>query len=167
VSPFVDPPDGWGIVTESIARCGTLSHGDLNFIARYGFRTILFVSEDGPPQQIDEFLNTQNITWTRIPISAGRGGLTWRSQLDELLKQALEFLLNSDNYPVLVSSTSHLHLGTIIGCLRKMQRWNLCSILEEFRRYTKDQPISMYKSCVEMFDFDLINIPENSPLREP
>jgi hypothetical protein len=146
-SQFVDPPDGWGIVTESISRCGMISRSDLNFLARYGFRTVLFISDDNPHQQIDEFLSKQNITWLRIPISSGRGALTWRSQLDELLKQALEFILDSDNYPVLISSSSCLHLCTIIGCLRKMQRWNLCSILEEFRRYTRDQPISMYKSC--------------------
>lgn len=25
--------------------------------------------------------------------------------------------------------------GTVIGCLRKLQRWNLTSIFEEYRRY--------------------------------
>lgn len=32
--------------------------------------------------------------------------------------------------------------GTVVACLRKLQRWNLTSIFEEYRRFTK------HKVCV-------------------
>jgi protein tyrosine/serine phosphatase len=113
-----------------------------------------------------EFLRRANIGYLRIGMPSGPGTIPWRTQLDELVKLTLEFLIDANNYPVLVSSSSAIHLCTIVGCLRRMQGWNLCSIMEEFRRYTPEQPISMYKNYVEMFDFDLVNIPESSPLRE-
>jgi protein tyrosine/serine phosphatase len=164
-SRFLVPPDGYGIVTESTSRCGTLSPRHLPFLSLSQFKTFLFVSEDNPHQTVTQFLRTQNIRCVRIAMPRGRGSIPWRTQLDELVKLTLEFILDRTNSPVLMSSSSTLHLCTIVGCLRRMQGWNLCSIMEEFRRFTPEQPMSPYKNYVEMFDFDLINIPENSTLQ--
>lgn len=163
-SNFVEPPEEYGVVTESISRCGGITPANLSFLSIYNFKTVLFVTEDNPHAKILEYLQRQNIKHTRIGIYSRRANLPWRTQVDELVKVCLEFILDSNNYPLLVSSSSNLHLCTVIGCLRRMQGWNLCSIMEEFRRFTPDQPNSMYKNYVEMFDFDLINIPENSSL---
>jgi protein tyrosine/serine phosphatase len=163
-SSFLVPPNGYGIVTESISRCGTISPRHLPFLSLYQFKTFLFVSEDNPHQTVTQFLRDENIRCVRIGIPWGRGNIPWRTQLDEVVKRTLEFILDRDNSPVLMSSSSTLHLCTIVGSLRRMQGWNLCSIMEEFRRFTPEHPISMYKNYVEMFDFDLINVPENSTL---
>lgn len=163
-SNFLEPPEEYGVVTESISRCGGLSPANLSFLSLYNFKTVLFVTEDNPHTKVIEYLQRQNIKYTRIGIYSRRASLQWRTQVDELVKISLEFILDSDNYPLLISSSSNLHLCTVIGCLRRLQGWNLCPIMEEFRRFTPEQPISMYKNYVEMFDFDLINIPENSPL---
>lgn len=165
-SQFLEPPDSYGVVTESISRCGAISPANQSFIEIYQFKTVLFVSEDNPHRKIVEYMKKNNIKYTQINIYSRRANLPWRTQLDELVKLSLEQLLDSNNYPMLISSSSNVHLCTIIGCLRKMQGWNLCSIMEEFRRFTPEQPISTYKNYVEMFDFDIVNIPENSPLRE-
>jgi hypothetical protein len=165
-SQFLDPPPGYGVVTESISRCDIISPPHLRFLSLYEFKTFLFISEDNPHRRVIEFLRRANVGYVRIGMPSGRGTIPWRTQLDELVKLTLEFLIDANNYPVLVSSSSAIHLCTIVGCLRRMQGWNLCSIMEEFRRYTPEQPISMYKNYVEMFDFDLVNIPESSPLRE-
>jgi tyrosine-protein phosphatase OCA1 len=163
-SRLLVPPNGYGIVTESISRCGTLSPRHLPFVSLYQFKTFLFVSEDNPHQTVTQFMRSENIKCVRIAMPSGRGTIPWRTQIDELVKLTLEFILSRENTPVLMSSSSTLHLCTIVGCLRRLQGWNLCSIMEEFRRFTPEQSISMYKNYVEMFDFDLINIPENSTL---
>jgi protein tyrosine/serine phosphatase len=124
------------------------------------------MSEDTPHHRVTEFFEEYKTKWLRIGIYSWHGALSWRTQLEELMKIALELILNSDNYPLLISSTSTVHLCTIIGCFRKVQGWNLSSIMEEFRRFAPEQPISIYKNFVEVFDFDLINIPEHSPLKE-
>ena len=157
-SQFLEPPDAFGIVTQSILRCGAISPTNFNFLSLYDFKTVLLINEDKPIQRIIDYLKSRNTKYTRIGIYSQRSSLQWRTQLDELL----EYILNHDNQPMLISSSSTLHLCTIIGCLRKIQGWDLCSIMEEFRRFTPEQPFSLYKNYIEMFDFDLVNIPENA-----
>jgi len=49
---------------------------------------------------------------------------------------ALNLLVQPSTYPVLVMCNLGRHrTGTVIGCLRKLQRWNLSAILDEYRRY--------------------------------
>lgn len=164
-SLFLEPPEGYGIVTDSISRCGPIVPANISFLTLYPFKTVLFLREDSPNKRLTDFMNQTSVKFTRIPIYTGRAKLAWRTQLDELVKLALEFILDADNYPILVSSASSLHLCTVFGCLRRMQGWPLSSIMGEFRRFTPEGPVAMYKTYVEMFDFDLINIPEHSPLR--
>ncbi|POW08722.1 hypothetical protein PSHT_09459 [Puccinia striiformis] len=37
--------------------------------------------------------------------------------------------------------------GTVVGCLRKLQGWNLASIFEEYRRYAGAQHHIMNEQC--------------------
>ena len=161
-SQFLEPPDSFGIVTQSISRCGAISPAHFSFLSNYDFKTVLFINEDNPIQKIADYFKGRGIKYSRIGIYSQRSSLQWRTQLDELVKLSLQYILNRDNHPMLISSSSTLHLCTIIGCLRKMQGWDLCSIMDEFRRYTPDQTFSLYKNYIEMFDFDIVNIPENA-----
>ncbi|OHT01872.1 Tyrosine phosphatase family protein [Tritrichomonas foetus] len=161
-SQFLEPPDAFGLVTQSISRCATISPTNFNFLSLYNFKTVLFINEDNPLQRIADFLKSRGTKYTRIGIYSQRSSLQWRTQLDELVKLSLQYILDRDNQPMLISSSSTLHLCTIIGCLRKIQGWDLCSIMEEFRRFTPEQPFSLYKNYIELFDFDLVNIPENA-----
>lgn len=161
-SQFLEPPDAFGIVTQNISRCGTISPAHFNFLSLYDFKTVLLINEDNPIQRIADYLKSRGAKYTRIGIYSQRSSLQWRTQLDELVKLSLEYILDHDNQPMLISSSSTLHLCTIIGCLRKIQGWDLCSIMEEFRRFTPEQTFSLYENYIEMFDFDLVNIPENA-----
>lgn len=52
--------------------------------------------------------------------------------------------------------------GTVLGCLRKVQRWNLASIFEEYRRYAGDKRL-LNEQFIELFDTDLVRIPVHGP----
>jgi len=49
--------------------------------------------------------------------------------------------------------------GTVIGCLRKLQRWNLTSIFEEYRRYAGPKVRLLNEQFIELFDTYLVRIP--------
>jgi tyrosine-protein phosphatase OCA1 len=53
--------------------------------------------------------------------------------------------------------------GTVIGCLRKLQRWNLTSIFEEYRRFAGSKVRLLNEQFIELFDTDLVRIPQNYP----
>ncbi|KNC76816.1 tyrosine-protein phosphatase, partial [Sphaeroforma arctica JP610] len=68
------------------------------------------------------------------------------------------------NYPLMIMCNLGRHrTGTFIGCLRKLQRWNLTSIFEEYRRYAGSKVRLMNEQFIEFFDTDLISIPVEHP----
>ncbi len=50
-----------------------------------------------------------------------------------------------------------------MACLRKLQRWNLTSIFDEYRRFTKNVSRVQNEQFIELFDIDLIPVSDCSP----
>ena len=51
--------------------------------------------------------------------------------------------------------------GTLVGCLRKLQRWNLTCILEEYRRHCITSKFRLLnEQFIELFDIDLVQVPK-------
>lgn len=50
-----------------------------------------------------------------------------------------------------------------MGCLRKLQRWNLTSIFEEYRRYAGPKVRVLNEQFIELFDTDLVRVPMDHP----
>lgn len=51
-----------------------------------------------------------------------------------------------------------------MGCLRKLQRWNLASIFSEYRRFAGFKVRAMNEQFIELFDTDLVTVPSDAPL---
>ena len=73
-------------------------------------------------------------------------------------------MLDLSSYPLLVMCNLGRHrTGTLIGCLRKLQRWSLTSVLEEYRRHACAKSRHLNEQFIELFDIDLVRVPEHSP----
>lgn len=84
---------------------------------------------------------------------------------EELVKDSLQILLTSSYHPVLVTDTSGIHeIGVLLGCLRKLQRWNFATILLEYRQFAGNRARATNERFVEMFDTDLVTYPEQESL---
>lgn len=78
--------------------------------------------------------------------------------------EALAIILEKKHYPLYVCCNLGRHrTGTVIGCLRKYQRWNLTSILDEYRRYAGQKVRLLNEQFMELFDTDLVSAPDNAP----
>lgn len=54
---------------------------------------------------------------------------------EEVVLQALDLIINPSSSPLMIMCNLGRHrTGTVVGIFRKLQRWNLASILEEYRR---------------------------------
>lgn len=109
--------------------------------------------------------------------------MTVHNYSQEVVLEVLEVLLDARCYPMLVlcgqgkhrtgkltpSAKSHIAittntcnntivLGTIVGCLRKLQNWSLTSIFEEYRRYAGSKVRVLNEQFIELFDIDLVSI---------
>lgn len=54
-------------------------------------------------------------------------------------------------------------VGTVVGCLRKLQRWNLASIFDEYRRHAGQKVRIHNEQFIELFDTDLVSKPSDAP----
>lgn len=69
---------------------------------------------------------------------------------EETVLQALDVLLDSSNYPILVTCKCGRTLtGAVIGCLRKLQRWSFISIFDEYRRFARTQQEQNHEQFIE------------------
>lgn len=76
---------------------------------------------------------------------------------EETVLRALDIILDHSNYPICVLCGQGSHrTGTVVGCLRKLQRWNLTSIFEEYRRYAGAKVRLLNEQFIELFDTDLV-----------
>ncbi|KAI9637899.1 protein-tyrosine phosphatase [Dioszegia hungarica] len=78
---------------------------------------------------------------------------------EPLIIRALTLLLQAQTFPVLVCCNMGRHrTGTVVGCYRKLQRWALSSILEEYRRYAGMKVRVLNEQFIELFDTDLVSV---------
>ena len=78
--------------------------------------------------------------------------------------EALRFVVEPENYPLLIICTYGKHRsGTVVACLRKLQRWNLTAIFEEYRRYGGNKIRLQNEQFIELFDTDLIETSTTAP----
>ncbi|GET89144.1 hypothetical protein, conserved [Leishmania tarentolae] len=79
----------------------------------------------------------------------------------------LHILLDPQYYPLLITcSKGRYRSGIVCGCLRKLQGWNLVSILEEYRRFAGNKSRADNEEFIELFDEELVSL-ELSDGRRP
>lgn len=102
---------------------------------------------------------------------------------EPLIIQALTCLLQPQTFPTLVCCNMGRHRsGTVVGCYRKLQRWALSSILEEYRRYAgikvrvlneqvragrQGNRSELINQFIELFDTDLVAITAPPQMQAP
>jgi protein tyrosine/serine phosphatase len=84
---------------------------------------------------------------------------TWSFISEEVVKESLQLLLNRDLQPVLVWSSGVQETGVVVGCLRKLQGWNLTSVIQEYRAFCGSKSRYVVEQFIELFDLDLIVLP--------
>ncbi|KAG0068790.1 hypothetical protein BGZ89_004073 [Linnemannia elongata] len=108
-------------------------------------------------------VNTFTLTTPSIPAAPFQTSW-WKPLSEELIKEGLEMILDVNNYPIMVMDTSGIHeIGTFMGCLRRLQHWNLSSIIVEYRAYAGNKARYVNEQFIELFDIDWITLPANLP----
>mmetsp|Transcript_7436 Transcript_7436/g.12582 ORF Transcript_7436/g.12582 Transcript_7436/m.12582 type:complete len:225 (-) Transcript_7436:71-745(-) len=158
------PPDKFGLVESQVYRSAFPTPASFEYLRLLGVRTVLNLSQELPMRAVishfeeigAELKNIGLNVWThpRCPTIS-----------QELVKMALELLLDRTCHPLLVISSSGTHeVGTLVGCLRRIQQWNLVSIFDEYRSYAAPSPRLFCEQFIEMWDTDLLQLPRKLPL---
>ena len=79
---------------------------------------------------------------------------------EEMVTAALIALLDPTNLPsIVICGTGTSLTGVVVGCLRKIRKWSMISIFEEYRRFCGTKMQQEYEQFIELFDVDLVNTP--------
>ena len=126
-----------------------------------------------------DFIDDQEIQHHHLGVVSSVNA--WDPITEEAVLEALDLILQPSNYPMMIMCNLGRHRtgkgeigrntalmltllpGTIVGCLRKLQRWNLTSIFEEYRRYAGPKVRLLNEQFIELFDTDLVRVPANKP----
>ncbi|TPX31858.1 hypothetical protein SmJEL517_g04919 [Synchytrium microbalum] len=159
------PPDSFGIVERGLFRSNMFNSSSFSFIKPLGLKTCLVLSTDPPSRSLLGFFEDCGTKFVHLGSHPNSRSLGWRPVSEELIKDGLELILDKANYPVLVMCTSGIHeTGIFVGCLRKLQRWNFNSIVVEYRSFAGNKARYVNEQFIELFDLDLVTIPQNQPL---
>lgn len=155
------PPANYGVVEEGLYRSGLPNELNFPFLEQLSIKTMLHMSTEVLGEPLRSFLDDQQITI----IELGQEDRALEPVSPDAVKTALGYILNPAMYPVYVTcSQGRYRTGTVIGCLRKLQRWNLASVFEEYRRHAeRDRARISTELFIELFDPDLVRIPEQPP----
>lgn len=128
------PPPNYGMVEEGFYRSGQADQLNFPFLEKLGLRSVIWLAPEEPEPGFLDFALDQNIQLHHLGVLYSSNA--WDPITEEIVLQALHLLVQPSTFPVLVMCNLGRHrTGTVVGCFRKLQRWNLSAILEEYRRY--------------------------------
>ncbi|KAI3404480.2 OCA1 [Candida oxycetoniae] len=144
------PPLNFCPVEKQLYRSGQPSMINQSFLNQLNLKTILWLASEEPNDEFLDYCAEQNI---QVEFVTGMTDFEydklsqhphhhhqinpWDSLNESTITKALELIMDKGNYPMLVCCGMGRHrTGTVIGCLRRLQGWNLASVSEEYRRFT-------------------------------
>ncbi|KAM7276338.1 hypothetical protein ACFE04_018204 [Oxalis oulophora] len=81
---------------------------------------------------------------------------------EDIIREALKVVLDVRNHPVLIHCKRGKHrTGCLVGCLRKIQKWCLSSIFDEYQRFAAAKARVSDQRFMELFDISSL---KNHPL---
>jgi len=165
------PPEVFGIVEKGIFRTNAFFPINFSFIKLLNVQTIVQLSPEVPIKALTTFMEDNNIR--HIHLGLIHLGLkawkpdheSWKPVTEELIKEALEIVLDTTYHPIMVMCSSGIHqTGTLVGCLRRLQNWSLNSILVEYKSFACHRSTRFGdEQFIELFDVDLVTLPHHLP----
>jgi len=156
-------PNNFGYVTEDIMRCTVPDERHFPFLETLELKSIVFISQGSrtPRAPLLAWASENHVTILQRYV---REGISV-SVCEDVVFDVLKLVLDSRQYPVLITcTTGRYRTGTVVACLRKVQMWNLHSIIEEYRRFCMGDSLKGSgrvedEQFIELFDTDLVAVP--------
>lgn len=158
------PPPNFGYVEPDLYRSAIPGEMNFSFLQTLRLKTVVYLSLDTPSQIFAEFLKEQGIEFRQIA-GVEASSVAGQRISEQFVLDALHAILDPKCYPLMIMCNLGRHrTGTVIGCLRRLQKWSLSSIFDEFRRFTGSKSSPLHEQFIELFDTELVEMPEDANL---
>lgn len=161
------PTEQFGIVEAGVYRSSTPFPSHFPFFITLQLRRVIFLSPEAPTRLVTTFFTSHGVEIVHLGIGlpgwATAGG-SWKPMSEEVVKDALEMVLDASVHPVCVCDTSGVHqVGVLVACLRRLQGWALNSTLMEYQSYAGGKARYGNEQFIELFDESLVTLPRVLP----
>ncbi|KAK9990338.1 hypothetical protein SO802_025323 [Lithocarpus litseifolius] len=138
------PPENFSMVHNGIFRSDFPRDDNSGFLKSLGLRSIIYFCSVLETRE----LNANNIELFQFGLNDGK------EPFEENIRNALRVVVDVTKHPVLIHCTpEHKHCtGYLVGCFRRLQRWCLSSVFNEFRRFAAANVGESDEKFIEFFD---------------
>ncbi|KAL6287280.1 hypothetical protein ACE6H2_011670 [Prunus campanulata] len=145
------PPLNFSMVDNGIFRSGFPESANFSFLQTLGLRSIICLCPEPYPEANVEFLKSNGIKLFQFGIEGYKEPFV--NIPEDIIREALKVVLDVRNHPVLIHCKRGKHrTGCLVGCLRKLQRWCLTSVFDEYQRFAAAKARVADQRFMEMFD---------------
>ncbi|KAL3521905.1 hypothetical protein ACH5RR_014739 [Cinchona calisaya] len=145
------PPLNFSMVDYGVYRSGFPDYANFPFLRTLGLRSIIYLCPEPYPVANAEFLKANGIRLFQFGIEGSKEPFV--NIPEDSIREALEVVLDEKNRPLLIHCKRGKHrTGCLVGCLRKLQKWCLTSIFDEYQRYAADKARVSDQRFIELFD---------------
>ncbi|SPR00129.1 diphosphoinositol-polyphosphate diphosphatase [Plasmodiophora brassicae] len=148
---WVIPPQRFAIVEKGIYRSGYPNQQSEQFLEKLGLRSIVYLCKEPVRDWNRDFIRRNGIQLFHLGSDGNKE--PFLTVPLELIQESLSRLLDTRNHPILIHCNKGTHrTGCLVGCLRRVQRWSLTSILGEYQRFAGGRPRLIDQQSIELFD---------------
>ncbi|XP_008803518.1 probable tyrosine-protein phosphatase DSP4 [Phoenix dactylifera] len=145
------PPLNFAMVDHGVFRSGFPDTANFSFLETLKLRSILCLCPEPYPEANTEFLRSHGIKLFQFGIDGCKEPFV--NIPEDTIREALKVVLDVRNHPLLIHCKRGKHrTGCVVGCLRKLQRWCLSSIFDEYQRFAAAKARVSDQRFMELFD---------------
>uniref|UniRef100_A0A0D9WN41 diphosphoinositol-polyphosphate diphosphatase n=1 Tax=Leersia perrieri TaxID=77586 RepID=A0A0D9WN41_9ORYZ len=145
------PPLNFAMVDDGIFRSGFPAAANFRFLKSLNLRSIVYLCPEPYPETNAEFLAKNGIKLHQFGIEGRKEPFV--NIPDDKIREALKVVLDVRNQPLLIHCKRGKHrTGCVVGCLRKLQKWCLSSVFDEYQRFAAAKARSTDQRFMELFD---------------
>lgn len=158
------PPANFAPVERRLYRCAEPQPVNFSFLKQLNIRTVVWLAVEDPNDNLLAFCDENDVRFEHLGLLT-EAASPWDHLTDYTIRVALELVLDVENAPVLICCSMGRHrTGTVVGCLRKLQRWSFASLIDEYSRFTGLRgERSGVELCIENFDPTGVRVPRPPP----
>ncbi|OEL22086.1 putative tyrosine-protein phosphatase [Dichanthelium oligosanthes] len=145
------PPLNFAMVDDGIFRSGLPDAANFRFLLSLNLRSIVYLCPGPYPEENARFIRQHGIELHQFGIEGSKEPLVYIPE--ETIREALKVILDVRNQPVLIHCKRGKHrTGCVVGCLRKLQKWCLSSVFDEYLHFAAAKARSTDQRFMELFD---------------
>ena len=148
------PPENFAMVWRGVHRSSFPTKKNFAFMQQIRLRSVVYLCPEDYPESHHEFFAQHGIQLLQFGLQGNK------EPFDEIpenvIRAALRAVMDTRNHPLLIHCNQGKHrTGCLVGCLRKVQRWSLVSIFEEYRRFAGSKARVVDQQFIERIDVRL------------